>query len=249
MPNEQYQSLFGASEEVGPRRRCSTGSTPDARAALERAARRLRGRRCAHARPRPRRPRPRRHPRRAPAGARDDRSPDGDLRVHDQGLRPRDRRPAAEPLGAARPASRSTGSARDVRPDARDGVGRVRRRHARGAAARAARAAARPRRSRRPPRRSSVPPTLSTRDPARDVDAGGLRADRCSTSRASTGVAERLVTVAPDVSVVHQPRRLHQQGRRLGPRRGAGLRRDGGLAAELARRAARASTSRWASRR
>ena len=34
------------------------------------------------------------------------------------------------------------------------------------------------------------------------------------------GVGERLVTVSPDVSIVDQPRRLHQQGRRLGPGRG-----------------------------
>ena len=64
-------------------------------------ARRLPGRRRA-ARPRPRRPRPRRRARRARAGARDRRPADGDLRLHDQGLRPRDRRPPAEPLGPAR---------------------------------------------------------------------------------------------------------------------------------------------------
>ena len=129
------------------------------------------------ARPRPRRPRPRRHPRRAPAGARDDRPADRDLRLHDQGLRARDRRPPAEPLRAADAASRSTrfrescgltpenewdGFDPETRREARCSIGRVERLD----------------RGRRPParrdRRAADP--VGTRDPAHDLDAGGVRA-------------------------------------------------------------------------
>ena len=94
----------------------------------------------------------------------------------------------------------------------------------------------------------ACPRRCPTRDPARDVDAGGVRAHaarplprRGRRRAARHGRAGRLD--------LDQPRRLHQQDRRLGARRGARLRRDGGLAAEVARRPDAASTSRWASPR
>ena len=73
--------------------------------------------------------------------------------------------------------------------------------------------------------------------PARpDLDAGGVRprparalARRGRGRAARHGVARRLG--------LDEPRRLRQQGRGLGAGRGARLRRDGGLAAEMARRA------------
>ena len=64
------------------------------------------------ARARPRWPRPRRRARRAPAGARDARPADGDLRLHDQGVRPRDRRAARRTTRRSSTATRSTGCAR-----------------------------------------------------------------------------------------------------------------------------------------
>ena len=80
-----------------------------------------------------------------------------------------------------------------------------------------------------------VPATLSDRDPGRYIDAGGIRA------RAARALPRRGCRRAPRHRRarrlhLHQPRWLHQQDRRLGPRRGTGLRHDGRLAAEVARR-------------
>ena len=98
MPNEQYQSLFAASDEVVRETLLDTLGAGAAHAA-GRPARPLRGR-AAHLVSRSRRSRPRRRARRVRGGAGRARPADGRLRVHDQGLRPRDRRAAAEPLGA-----------------------------------------------------------------------------------------------------------------------------------------------------
>ena len=133
---------------------------------------------------------------RAPAGARDDRPADGDLRVHDQGLRARDRRAAAEPLRAPRRRRRSTASARRsgltpetewdaIRaPTRREGALLAERAPRASTAATAAAAAIVERAGRRSP----------TRDPAHDVDAGGVRA--------------------------HAARPLARRGRRRAPRHG-----------------------------
>ena len=93
-----------------------------------------------------------------------------------------------------------------------------------------------------------VPDDALDRDPAQDLDTGGLRphpARPLARGRRRRAPRHRLARRLD----LDQPRRLHQQGRRLGTGRGAGLRRDGGLAAEVARRADAASTSRWGSPR
>ena len=210
-------------------------------------ARRATQGRVGAARPRPRRPRPRRRARRVPASARDARPADGDLRVHDQGVRPRDRRTPAEPLraprrGADRPAPRG-GRPHARRPSGTASPqGRPRQSSSPGPAGASTGVSFLLHPGSRYPRRSR----LATRPQPRRRPRS---AASCSTSPASTESSERLVTVAPDVSVVDEPRRLHQQDRRLGAGRGARLRRDGGLAAQVARRPTTGSTSRWGSRR
>ena len=127
---------------------------------------------------------------------------DGDLRLHDQGLRAARSPAAAEPLGAPRPASRSTRSASACGLDAGDRVGRVSSRTRRRAAA-ARRRAARLDRGDAPAgaRRSRCPRHSSARDgprrPRRRRRSGAILLDL---SRVD-GLAERLVTVSPDVSV------------------------------------------------
>ena len=149
-------------------RRPGSGRAPAARA----AARRLSRHRGAP-RARPRRSRPRRRPRRPAQGTRHDRPADGDLRVHDQGLRPRDRRPAAEPLGAAHHRADRRLSP-ELRPHPRHRVGLVRRGIARAPSPRRSRRAPQPgRRSSRAPRRDSLD-VVGPRS-AEHLDAGGLR--------------------------------------------------------------------------
>ena len=196
MPNEQYQSLFGASEEV-VRATVLDGADAEERAAPRAAARLLRGRGGA-ARARPRRPRPRRRARRASPRPRDARPADRGLRLHDQGLRPRDRRAAAEPLRpprrrADRPATRRDGV------DRGDRVGRaIGRTRAEGELLAAARRRL-DRGDRGPAASVPVPATLSQRDPAATSTQAAFGRTLLDLSRVE-GVAERLVTVAPDVS-------------------------------------------------
>ena len=164
---------------------------------------------------------------------------DGDLRVHDQGLRPRDRRTPAEPLRAPRRGDRSTGSARrsGSRPRPSGTASRrARPRHSSspGARQRLDRGAAPP----APPDRG--PDDAVAARPGRHLDTGRVRPGparplprRRRRRAARHGRAGRLA--------LDEPRRLHQQDRRLGARRGARLRRDGGLAAQVARRATRAA--------
>ena len=105
----------------------------------------------------------------------------------------------------------------------------------RGAAAASTAATAALPRSSPCPRRSSRP--RRRRAPRHRRRSGG----RCSTSRASRASPSASSRSRPTSRRLDQPRRLHQQDRRLGPRRGARLRRDGGLAAQVARRPRRAA--------
>ena len=113
MPNEQYQALFGASEEVVRGAAARRRSRRDARRASARLldaargdvgalVRDLGGHDLGDVLDGARR------------GARDGRPADRRLRLHDQGLRPRDRRTTAEPLRAPRPGSRSTAARASV---------------------------------------------------------------------------------------------------------------------------------------
>ena len=201
MPNEEYQALFGASRRGRARRRVLDAARPGASAprstqllddyagGVAPLVRDLGGHDLADVldalAPR----------------ARDARPADGDLRLHDQGLRPRDRRAAAEPLRAARRASRSTASAPSVGLTAGDRVGR-----------RSRRTRPRARCSPRPARRLDRGERAAGRDvavPATLVDARPARRPRRRPRSAAIlldlsrveGVGERLVTVSPDVSV------------------------------------------------
>ena len=200
MPNQLYQSLFGASEEVvdrgaparprsGRAQARSSGSSPDY------------ARRGGDADPRSRRPRPRRSARRARADARQETDrPTIALRLHDQGLRPADRRPAAEPLRAADAASRWTSCARR-RADARRPSGTASTRRARRGGCAPPRAPASSGRAAEPARRSPCRRAISLARPGGDLDPGGRRADPARPLADSTELAERIVTVSPDVSV------------------------------------------------
>ena len=198
MPNEQYQALFGAERGDRPRGRCSTGLRAGARGRLEQLL-------DAH-----------------PGGV-------GplvrDLGGHDladvlgalRQARETHDRPTVifaytiKGYGleiAGRPQNHSAlltrGADRRLRAESRastpetewDGV---RTRHAGGGAARRGAAAARPRRPRPPPRRSRCPPTALDRDPPTTSTQAAFGRILLDLSRVD-GVAERLVTVAPDVS-------------------------------------------------
>ena len=151
-----------------------------------------------------------------PGLRRRDRPADGDLRLHDQGHGPADRGRPAEPRRPARP-SRSTAPGRG-RPRPRDRVGPVRPRLAGGPAVRRGGGELNTRRRRR---------GRSCRCPAAARSAVDDR--RVSTQEAfgrvllgladTAGVGERIVTTAPDVSIVDQPRRLDQQARASWARR------------------------------
>ena len=248
MPNEAYQALFGASDEDvrerPARRRSRAPSTTPSRASSTTTDD------VARARPRPRRPRPRRRPRRRSAAARaDDRPADrrsSPTRSRATDSRSPDDRRTTPPSS---PASRSTRFRESVGLDARHRVGRASRRGpAEGELLRGRAPAGSTAASDRRPRRFAVPASLTERDRGRDLDAGGVRprparplARRGRGRAARHGVARRVG--------LDEPRRLDQQGRRLGAGRGARLRRDGGLAAEVARRRRRAATSSSASPR
>ena len=237
MPNEQYQSLFARERARSCATRCSTalgaGVAARARPAARAGTRATSARSSATSAGTTSRDV---LDALAAARAETDR-PTVDLRVHDQGVRAADRRPAAEPLRAAHAAQIDTlraeaGLTPATEWDAFDAD------TTEGALLRGGRA-----RWRERPR-----PAAAARSRCRRRCRGGIR-PKTSTQAAFgrvlldlsrvEGVAERLVTVAPDVSIVDQPRRLHQQDRRLGPGRETRLRRDGGLAAALARRPAR----------
>ena len=181
MSNEEYQRLLRtpAADMRGAPRRRRQGS------AEHRAGARRPRRRCGRRRRgRSRRPRPRRSHRRLRAGLPLDRSADGRVRLHDQGVGPPDPGPPRQPFG---PAHRPAVGAARPRPRRRSSrpLGALRR-----AAARKRRSAGPPptgspgRRSRCPlPRR--FPPTSAgaTRQP--------LRPNRPSAASSSTSPATR----------------------------------------------------------
>ena len=180
MPNEQYQSLFAASDEV-VRETLLEPLAAGAAGASGRAARPLRGR-SATSGLGSRRPRHRGRARGVRGRAGGDGAADGGVRVHDQGVRPGDRRPTAEPLGAAdRFADRRVPAG--VRPDAGDGVGRVRARLERGEGVRDGSACGwRARRGRH--RRGSMSRRRCRRETARRRRRRQRSVGRCSISHA-----------------------------------------------------------------
>ena len=216
MPNEEYQRLLRADpaelRERLPGRNAGLGGLV-ARAGRRRAARRL---------PRPRRPRHRQADRGLPGGPA--RPPDGDLRLHDQGLVAADRGPPGEPLGAAH-----DGAVRGAR-----GPARRRRRdpwapfdpgspEAELAAAAAAALAREEPKPRTPP---EVPAVARPQAPRAGIDPAGLRpllrGPGARGARGGRAGGHR----EPRRGQLHQPRRLDQQVRHL----------VGGRAARLVRR-------------
>ena len=136
----------------------------------------------------------------------------------------------------------------ELRADARDGVGRLAEDTPGGRVVAAARERLdRDERTGRRPR-SPIPDRLSDRDPPRTSTQAAFGRILLELSRLD-GVGERLVTVSPDVSVSTNLGGFINKTGVWGPEEAADVRRDGGLAAQLARRPARASTSRWGSPR
>ena len=165
-----------------------------------RARRRARRRRAAARRPRPRRPRPRRAARRLPGGRRRHRPPVRGLRLHDQGLGAADRGPPVEPLGAAlrgavrarSPASSAPTPGDPWRRFAPDSRGR--RLCAERGAAPAARAVA------GPPSRPRCRPSSAAATRARSRPSRRSAASSPTSPTRPEEVAERVVTVSPDVA-------------------------------------------------
>ena len=187
MPNEEYQRLLRAAR----RRAARAAGGRDGRPRRRRAARDV---------PRPRRPRPRRADRRLPPGRRRPRPPERRVRLHDQGLDAADRGPPGEPLRAAqRRAVRGAGRAGRRRP--RRPVGAVPGRQRSGGALR--------RRPRAGSSASSRRTSPSTRPPCRPTSGREHRGSESTQqafgrffvdlAREAPAVAERVVTVSPDV--------------------------------------------------
>ena len=136
--------------------------------------------------------------RRLPPGRRGPRPPERRLRLHDQGLVAADRGPPRQPLGAAQPRAvpRARGQARRGR---RRPVRAARRRLARGGAVRARPArgssAARPAPSRAP----KVPPDLGRKHTGTASTQQAFGRFFVDLAREAPEVAERVVTVSPDV--------------------------------------------------
>ena len=135
------------------------------------------------------------------AGARRPQRPaDGDLRVHDQGLRAAHRRRPAQPLGPAhRRADRR--AARDLSGSSRTASGRASTTGVRPGALCAEAAAGGSDAPPRPPARRCRPAPSAERPPAAPSHAGGVRPRAHRPRPRRRGVGERIVTTAPDVSV------------------------------------------------
>ena len=183
MPNEEYQRLLRAdAQELRTRIEVAVDDLDDADAA-------------GHL-PRPRRARPAEPDRRLPPGRRGARPPERRLRLHDQGLVAAHRGPPGQPLGAAQPRAvpRARGQAPTRTPTTR---GRRSTAPPRSCAARPARGCARARPARRAHRRSrrtSAAGTAAGRRPSRPSGASSS-----TSTREAPDVAERVVTVSPDV--------------------------------------------------
>ena len=185
MPNEEYQRLLRA-------------DATELRRRLDVVADDLEDEEPAAHVPRPRRPRPRRAARRLPPGRRRPRPAVGRLRLHDQGLAAADRGPSGQPLRAAQ---RGAVRAARRRPGRRPGgsVGDVRGRHAGGRAVRErgpapGAAAAGPRR-----RAPAVPDDLGREHKGTASTQQAFGRFFVDLVREAPEVAERVVTVSPDV--------------------------------------------------
>ena len=196
MPNQLYQSLFGASEEV-VHEALLRDLGPGDRVRLARLLEEYRGQEGTLIQDLGG------HDLADLLGAyetarRDTESTDRSLRLHDQGLGPADGRPSDEPLGAAERAG-DRRVARELRRERADRVGRVCRRYAEAEICRTARE--RLTRSERPaPKTFSVPTSISARDPASSSTQAAVGRTLLDLSRIEE-LAERIVTVSPDVSV------------------------------------------------
>ena len=230
------------------RRRCSTGSAPATRSRLERLLDGYAGG-VGAARPRPRRARPRRRPRRA--RGRRATTTDRPTVIFAYTIKGYGLEIAGRPQNHSALLDAATDRRLRARSglDARDRVGRVRRRTRRRArCSREARRAARPRptgprrrrsRCRRRCRRATRPTTSTQAAFGRAL---------LDLSRVE-GVAERLVTVAPDVSTSTNLGGFINKTGVWGPDEEPVYDAMEDSPLKLARRAAAASTSRWGSRR
>ena len=170
-----------------------------AAAAARGGRRRPRGRRAAAHVPRPRRPRPRRAARRLPPGRRGARPAVGRVRLHDQGLAAADRGPPGQPLRAAQRRAVRRSWRRRWAPTRRTRGRRSRTARRRPSCARARRSAWRGRRARPPPRRRAVPDDLGREHKGTASTQQAFGRFFVDLVREAPEVAERVVTVSPDV--------------------------------------------------
>ena len=212
MPNPEYQRLLRCPADELRERLPGDGAGA---AAIARLLADLDDDDAARRDPQPRRARPRA---RCCDAYRDDRRhpADGDLRLHDQGLRAADRGAPAEPLVAAHRGADRRSSPRELGADPDDPV---------GAGSRPARAEAR---LCRRGRRAAAPRAASTGcdPPAVPADFGRTPRGTATTqaalgralldlTREAPEAARRVVTRQPGRQLDHQPRRLGEQGRRV----------------------------------
>ena len=170
-----------------------------AAAAARGRRRRPRGRRAAAHVPRPRRPRPRRAARRLPPGRRRARPAVGRLRLHDQGLAAADRGPPRQPLGTAQReqyeqlAATLGADPEDPWAPFEDGSPEAE------LCASAARRLARPRAGARRASRAPVPDDLGREHKGTASTQQAFGRFFVDLVREAPEVAERVVTVSPDV--------------------------------------------------
>ena len=186
MPNEEYQRLLRA--DAG-----------ELRERLEVDVCRARRRRAAGDVPRPRRPRPRRARRRLPPGRRRAGPPDRRVRLHDQGLDAADGGPPGQPLRAAeRRAVRAARAARSApTPRTRGRRSTTTRPRRRCARRPAGGSSGRSRSS--SPIRPRCPTTSGASTRARSPRSRRSGASSSTSCARRREVADRVVTVSPDV--------------------------------------------------